>query len=129
MSNPKYSEKIVQLWDDFDKNQLDAHADYFADSISMDFPGSSFTGTRDSMVSMTKGYRSSLNAVRNKVDAVMSVKSTDRNEDWVLIWGVEYITAKGRKVDSSAIHEIWRFNNAGKVDYMGQYRRELKATQ
>ncbi len=38
----------------------------------------------------------------------MSVRSTDKMEDWVLIWGAEYITKA-----------------AGKVDYMGQYRRAL----
>lgn len=43
-----------------------------------------------------------------KIDAVMSVRSTDKMEDWVLIWGAEYITKA-----------------AGKVDYMGQYRRAL----
>lgn len=124
MSNPKYSEKVVQLWDDFDKNKLDNNRSYFADSVAMDFPGMSFKGSLDSMMSIIKGVRNSMPDVKSKVDAVMCVKSIDKLEDWVLIWGREYITETSGKVDSSLVHEIWRFNDAGKVDYMSQFRRE-----
>ncbi len=124
LGDSKKSEQIVQLWKDFDDNKLDANSSYFADTVSMDFPGMSFKGTRDSLVAMTKGYRSSMGGVVSKIDAVMSVKSTDKMEDWVLIWGREYITSAKGKVDSSGLHEIWRFNSAGKVDYMGQFRQE-----
>ncbi len=122
--DPKKSEQVVQLWKDFDDNSLDNSKSYFADSVSMDMVGMAYTGTSDSLVGLMKGYRSSLPAVESKVDAVMSVRSTDKNEDWVCIWGMEYVTHAPGKVDSSAVHEIWRFNSAGKIDYMGQYRRD-----
>lgn len=121
--DPKKAEQVVQLWKDFDDNTLDAHKDYFADSVSMEFVGSTFNGSLDSLISQTKAYRNSLPDVESKIEAVMSLHSTDKNEDWVSIWGIEYITHSPGKVDSAALHEIWRFNAAGKIDYMGQYRR------
>jgi hypothetical protein len=125
MSNPKYSEKVVQLWDDFDKNQLDANKDFFADSVNMELPGLTFNLPIDSAINLMKVLRNSMPSIKSKVDAVMCVKSTDRMEDWVLIWGREYITEASGKIDSSLLHEIWRFNKVGKADYMSQFRREF----
>lgn len=124
MADPEKGKKITELWKDFDDNKMDNHSNYFADTIGMDFPGMGFKGSRDSMVAMTKGYRSSLGTVSSNVDAVMSVRSTDKNEDWVLIWGIEHTTSAAGKSDSAHLHEIWRFNKDGKIDYMSQYRQD-----
>lgn len=124
LADPEKGEKITELWKDFDDNKLDNHSSYFADTVGLDFSGVSFKGTRDSMVAMTKGYRGSLGSVSSSVDAVMSVRSTDKNEDWVLIWGIEHTTSAAGKSDSTHLHEIWRFNKDGKVDYMSQYRQD-----
>ena len=56
------------------------------------------------------------------VDAVMSVRSTDKNENWALIWAKEVNTNKKGKVDSSYVHELWRLNKDGKVDLVYQFR-------
>jgi tyrosine-protein phosphatase YwqE len=86
----------------------------------MVFPGMVFSGTRDSMVAMTHKYRGYYQAVTSKVEAVMSVRSKDQNQDWALIWGSEITTTKDGKVDSAHIHEAWHFNKDGKVAYMSQ---------
>jgi hypothetical protein len=57
------------------------------------------------------------------VDAIMAVKSTEKNENWALAWGMEKNTDKKGKIDSSYIQETWRFNKAGKADLMYQYRQ------
>lgn len=127
LADPKKGQIITELWKDFDDNKLDNHASYFADTVGMDFPGMIFKGSRDSLMAMTKGYRGSLGSVSSTVDAVMSVKSTDKDEDWVLIWGIEHTTSMAGKSDSSHVHEIWRFNKDGKVDYMSQYKQNYPA--
>lgn len=53
----------------------------------------------------------------------MAVKSSDRNEHWVLIWGTEIDTYKNGKVDSTDLQETWRFNEAGKANLVSQYKR------
>jgi hypothetical protein len=51
----------------------------------------------------------------------MPLKSVDRNEDWVAIWGTETDTYTDGKTDKKDIHEIWRINKDGKVDFIKQY--------
>jgi hypothetical protein len=58
------------------------------------------------------------------VDAVFAVKSTDKDENWVAIWGTEIQDNMNGKVDSVSIQETWRFNKAGKVDFMFQAIRK-----
>ncbi|HLG39724.1 MAG TPA: hypothetical protein VI461_08645, partial [Chitinophagaceae bacterium] len=58
------------------------------------------------------------------VDAVFAVKSTDKDENWVTIWGTEIQTDMKGKVDTVSLQETWRFNKAGKVDLMFQAARK-----
>jgi hypothetical protein len=57
----------------------------------------------------------------------MSVKSTDKNENWALIWAKEVNKYKKGKVDSSYVHELWRLNKDGKVDLVYQFRASAAA--
>jgi hypothetical protein len=85
--------------------------------------GTEMKGTRDSILASTKAYRNSFGNVSSKVDAVLSTKSTDKNDDWVLVWGTEVHTRKN-VTDSVHLQETWRFNKDGKVDFMMQYVRQ-----
>jgi len=58
------------------------------------------------------------------VEAVFAVKSTDQNENWVAVWGSEIMTDMKGKVDTVSLQETWRFNKAGKVDFMFQAKRK-----
>ena len=53
----------------------------------------------------------------------MAVKSTDKKENWALIWGKEIDTDKKGKVDSFYLQETWRFNKDGQADLFFQYRQ------
>ncbi|MDB5111225.1 MAG: nuclear transport factor 2 family protein, partial [Mucilaginibacter sp.] len=55
------------------------------------------------------------------VDAWLSVKSTDKNQNVVCVWGTEEYTDKNGKQVKSRTHEVWMFNKDGKVDLMLQY--------
>jgi hypothetical protein len=61
VGDPKYAQTVLELWKDYDNNTLENHKDAFADSVYLDFnDGSKFAGTRDSLLTMMKGYRTSL---------------------------------------------------------------------
>jgi hypothetical protein len=49
---------------------------------------------------------------------------TDKDENWVAIWGSEIQTDMKGKVDTVSLQETWRFNKAGKVDFMFQAERK-----
>jgi hypothetical protein len=69
-----------------------------------------------------RGERNKLASSVSSVDAVMAVKSTDKGENWALIWGKEVDTDKKGKIDSSALQETWRLNKDGKADLVYQFR-------
>jgi hypothetical protein len=81
-------------------------------------------GLSDTLLKNMQAYRSSFKGMDIKMDAIFAVKSTDRNEDWVTVWGTEVQTGMNGKVDSVSLQETWRFNKAGKVDLMFQAVRK-----
>jgi len=118
----KNAETVLDLWKNWDANNLDAAKEFFADSITMYFSdGGSMMGKKDTVIAMTKPYRNSLGEVSSAVHAIVSLHSTDKNEDWVNIWGVEY---RNNKKDSTEMFETWRFNKDGKADLLYQYKAD-----
>jgi hypothetical protein len=127
MGKPKYSEIVLKLWKDYDNGDLSVSKDLFADSVEMYFrDGSSMHSTRDSVYASAQQYRNTFSKVESRVAAFFPVRATDKDEDWVCIWGTEVSTDKQGKVDSVNLQEIWRFNKQGKVDLMSQHGQALK---
>jgi hypothetical protein len=86
--------------------------------------GTKLSGSFDSVTASAKQYRNTLGTVTTTVNAVFPVKSTDKNENWVVAWFTEYRTdAKGKK-DSAQIQETWRLNKDGKADLLYQYEQK-----
>jgi hypothetical protein len=124
MADPSYSKTILTLWKDFENNTLDNHTDMIADTVTMMFSqGAPIRGKAENLAG-AKEYRSSLKNYMVTVDAWMSVKSTDKGQNFVCIWGTEKFTDKDGKQVSQRIHEVWGFNKDGKVDLMMQYTGE-----
>jgi ketosteroid isomerase-like protein len=123
MDDPKNAESVLNLWKIWDSGDLSASKDLFADSVTLHLAdGSMMHGLRDSIVAGAQRFRSSLAKSVSSVDAVMAVKSTDKNENWALIWGKEVDTDKKGKVDSFYSQETWGFNKDGKVNLLYQFR-------
>lgn len=115
---------ILDIWKDYDNGNLAGHKDNFADTVELYFSdGTMFKGSRDSAVATGQNVRNMFSAVTSRVDAVVPLKSTDKNQNWVCIWGGETTTDKKGKVDSSNLQETWRFNKAGKTDLVYQFRQ------
>ena len=124
IADPSYSEKILTLWKDFENNTLDNHVDMIADTVTMMFSqGAPVKGKAENLAG-AKAYRGSLKNYKVTVDAWMSVKSTDKNQNFVCIWGAESFTDKDGKQVKQRIHEVWGFNKDGKIDLMMQYTGE-----
>ena len=124
MGDPKNVKTIFDLYTDWDNNNLDNSKDKFADSLTLVFgSGDVMAGTRDSLTELSKVFRNTLGTVNTQVHAVVPLRSTDKNEDWVLVWFKEYRTdAKGKK-DSTEFQETWRINKDGKADLLYQYQQ------
>jgi len=124
MGDPKHAEAVVALWADWDKGDLEPSKKLFADSIHIYLSdGSAIEGPRDSAVAGAQGFRNMFSTVTSTIHAIFPVKSTDKNENWVCVWGTEVSTDKKGKVDSVHLQETWRFNKDGKIDLLYQHGR------
>ena len=125
MGKPEHVRIVGELWKSFDNNTLDDCKKYFSDSAYMLFAdGAELRGSADSIISATKHFRSKYSKVRSEVAAWFPVKSTDKNEHWVGVWGWEVDTQKG-KTDSVNLHEIWQFNADDKIVAMRQFAGKM----
>ena len=126
IGNPEYAKVVLNLWKDFDDNNLDNSLQSFADSVSMDFSdGSRVNGKRDSVVADAKKFRGSYKEVKTEVIAFMPLRTIDKNEDWVSVWGKEHRTDLKGKKDSVLLHEIWAFDKDGKITRMYQFAAKI----
>lgn len=124
MDNPANAETLLKLWKAWDNGDLTAAKDMFADSVELHFAdGTVLHSTRDSVVAAGQRARTSVGTAVSSVDAIIPVKSVDKNENWALIWGKEIDTDSKGKADSFYLQETWRFNSSGKADLMFQYRQ------
>ncbi|WP_298301466.1 hypothetical protein [Hydrotalea sp.] len=123
MGDPKNAENLLLLWKDWDDGNLSAHSNFFADSVTMVFAdGNVMHTTRDSALANAQRERNRFVSAVSTVNAILPVKSVDKNENWALIWGKEVDTDKKGKKDSTYIQETWRFNKDGKADLFYQFK-------
>lgn len=125
MDSAKNSETVLALWKDWKDGDLSKSRGHFADSLSLfTADGTSMVGVTEDILKGMQDYRSSFKGMEVAVDAIFAVKSTDKDENWVAIWGTEVQTDMNGKVDSVSMQETWRFNKAGKIDMMFQAQRK-----
>jgi hypothetical protein len=127
MGEAKNAEAVLALWKDWDNGNLEPSKALFADSVSfLTSDGSVIAGPIDSAFGAMKSYREMFTTIKSTVSAIFPVKSTDKNENWVCIWGKEINTDKKGKTDSVFLQETWRFNKEGKINLLLQHMRVLK---
>ena len=125
MDSAANTETVLALWNEWKGGDLSASRSHFADTVAFFLAdGSSMRGPTDSLIKGMQDYRSSFKGMEVNIEAVFAVKSTDKDENWVAVWGNEIQTDKKGKVDTVSLQETWRFNKAGKVDLMFQAQRK-----
>ena len=121
IGNQEYSRMILQLWKDWDNNQLDLHNDYFSDTLTFQAPTGEVIHGKDKFTASGRQQRDMFSNVKSSVEAWVPIRSMDKNQDWVAVWGREEDTGKDGKVSTNMIHEIWGFNKDGKIVFYRQY--------
>jgi len=126
MGDAKNVASLMNVWKAWDDGNLQAGRKYFADSMRFYLrDGSKSDGPTDSTLAGGQMYRNIFTSVKSTVHVVFPLKSTDKKDNWVCIWGTEVTTDKQGKIDSVGIQESWRFNKDGKIDMMYQYSKAL----
>ena len=120
IGNPEHARMVLSMWKDYDNNTFDRSAAMLADTVMFQAPNGMVIRGKDSVLNSVKQFRGQFSSVKSTVDAWVPMHSTDRNEDWVLIWGTENDTNASGST-TNGIHEIWRVNRDGKIDFIRQY--------
>jgi len=124
MGNPEYSAMILQgSWKDWEMNTMDNMKSWVADTITVYHSDNAMVKGIDSLAARWKRGRAKYSAVSTTIDAVMPVYSTDKNENWVLVWATEIDTNSDGKKDTSSVMETWRINKDNKADLLYQFDR------
>ncbi len=121
MGNPKYSAIVLNAWKAYDDNTLDSSNDFIADTLSATLADGTVLKGKDSFISAIKSFRSGFASAKSEVVAYMSVKSIDKGDDIVFIWGTETDTRSDGGTQKTDLQEVWAFNKDGKVSFFKQF--------
>ena len=121
MGNSKYSRMVLEAWKAYDDNALDKVAGSIADTVTAVLPDGTVLKGRDNFLNALKTYRGGFTNATDVVTAWVPVKSLDKGDDIVCIWGTETDTKNDGTTQKMDIHEIWAFNKDGKLFYFHQY--------
>lgn len=127
MGNPAYAAMIVQgSWKDWQDNTMDNMKSWVADTITAFGADNKVAHSLDSLQARWKRGRADYTTVVDTINAVMPVYSTDKKENWVLVWATEMnVNSKGKK-DTVSVMETWRINKDGKADLVYQFDRHAR---
>jgi hypothetical protein len=124
MGNQKYAAMVVQgSWKDWDDNKMDSMKNWMADTVVAFQSDNKMIKGLDSLTAYWKKGRAMYTSITDTLNAAMAVHSTDKNEDWALVWVTSMSTDTSGKRDTSYYQETWRFNKDGKADLLYQYDR------
>ena len=118
---------IVQgSWKDWETNNLDNMKSWVADTIVAFHSNNDRIVGLDSLQARWKRGRAGYTSVIDTVHAVVPLYTTDKNENWVLVWATEINTDTKGKIDTNTLMETWRINKDGKADRLYQYDRHAR---
>jgi hypothetical protein len=102
---------------------MDNMKSWIADTILALHSDNTMVKGADSLIARWKRGRAKYSSVIDTIEAVMPVYSTDKDENWVLVWAREINTKTDGTKDTAAVMETWRINKDGKADFLLQYDR------
>src|SRR4051812_20363449 len=90
MGDAKNSKMILDLWKAWDNGDIAAMKAMMADTVELHFAsGMIERASRDTAMAHAQAFRSTLDSVSSRVSAFVPLNSTDKNENWVCVWGME----------------------------------------
>ncbi len=127
MGKPEYAAMIVQgSWKDWQDNTMDSMQNWVADTVVALQSDNSMVRGVDSLKAVWQRGRDKYAAITDSINAVSSLYSTDKKQNWVLVWATEYNTKKDGTIDTAAVMETWRINKDGKADLLLQFDRHSR---
>ncbi len=127
IGKPEYAAMIVQgSWKDWENNSMDNMKSWVADTIIALHSDNGMVQGVDSLQARWKRDRARYTSVIDTIHSVTAMYSTDKKENWVLVWAKEIDVDNQGKKDTIELMETWRINKDGKADRLYQYDRHAR---
>jgi len=123
--DPEKGKMVLNFCKDFENSTVENSKNIFAERVTIIMPKLKLNASRDSVLTAFKSYRKSFTSFKTELDVVMSVASTDKGDDWVLVWAVDEFTDKDNVKHKVKYQQVWLINKEGKVNFMEQFDRDL----
>lgn len=119
--NPVNAQKVLEVWRFYETGNMQSTGKYFSDSLTLIFLDNIYSGKRDSILNIWQKRRDRYYGVQSYVDTWLPVHAKQTGEDMVLLWGRQDCATKDGQRPYLILHEIWRFDKAGKIRSVDQY--------
>lgn len=127
MGNADYVAMIVKgSWKDWQDNKMDNMKSWMADTVVAVQSNNKTIRGVDSVAANWNRGRAKYTSVVDSINAATSLFSTDKKENWVLVWATEHSTDNKGKKDTVSVMETWRINKDGKADLLLQFDRHSR---
>ena len=127
IGDPAHSATILQgSWKDWELNKMENMKSWAADTVVVYLSDASVVRGVDSLQARWTRNRTAYTAVIDTISAVVPLRSTDKNQNWVLVWATEINTMPNGTKDTVYLMETWRMNKDGKADVLYQYDRHVR---
>ena len=125
IGKPEHAKMVLDMFKAWEEGRMDSMRSMLADSVEVTFSdGMVFKGSADSLLAFGKQMRANYSDSNTTLFAWVPVHLNNTNEDYVLVWGNDYLTDKAGKIDSTAGHSYWQIEN-NKIKAWGEFQRKL----
>jgi hypothetical protein len=124
MGNPEHVKTVLDVWRAYDRGNLTPLKESFALQITFMFPDQFMQGQKDTVLAQWQKSREAFTDVQTYIDSWVPLYAPDTKEYFVLVWARRHSTQPDGKVLNRTIHEKWRVNQLGKIDFMQHYVNE-----
>jgi hypothetical protein len=128
IGDPEKVNKVLQMYLSYSvDSNYDAVLPMLADSITnLSFDDKITKLSNKDYVSLVRNFRKQFKKVNEEFISYVSLHSDAMNTDQVGIWVKERVIRKNDRPDSTTYHEVYRFNDQGKINFRGVYARYSK---
>ena len=124
MGDPQLTKEVIDLYRDWDADDINAFVSHFADSIIMDLPEEKrIVAKKQDAYRVFRKYRKVYSETTNSIIHAYAITNEDNNDNWVNIVTYSKWTYQDGVRDSALYADHWKFNN-GKIVYLSSLMQQ-----
>lgn len=119
---PDYAAMVLKIWKGYESGSFAPYTDYFADTVQFMFEDQLLIGKKQALLKQLNDRRRHISTIQCHIGFWHSAFVKEKNEHWVLLWASQEGTTGETSRDSWNFHQVWRFNQEGKIYQMQEYK-------